>query len=139
MKIRLRHNELFIFVDLSHIPVSARLRWSFESLLSQAIVLLQNLSLSKSKRTTDVVTDFRFQEVESERLLIGWYHSFLYAGPSEGMFTVPEIFERLYLLQIKSSSPGDFHPQALTDPYVNLSIHTALLTQSMSLQTSALL
>jgi hypothetical protein len=24
-----------------------------------------------------------------------------------------------------SSSPGEFHPQALTDPYVNLSIHTA--------------
>ena len=40
---------------------------------------------------------------------------------------------------VKSISPGDFHPQALTEPYVNLSIHTALLTQSMSLQTSALL
>jgi len=25
----------------------------------------------------------------------------------------------------ESSSPGEFHPQALTDPYVNLSIHTA--------------
>src|SRR5258705_6063971 len=24
-----------------------------------------------------------------------------------------------------SSSPGEFHPEALTDPYVNLSIHTA--------------
>ena len=91
MKIRRRNNVLFIFVDLSHIPVSARLRWSFESILSQAIVLLQNLSMPKSKRTTDVVTDFRFEKVESERLLIGWYHSFLDAGPSGGMFTLSVI------------------------------------------------
>ena len=27
-------------------------------------------------------------------------------------------------------SPGEFHPQALTEPYVNLSIHTALLLRS---------
>jgi hypothetical protein len=91
MKIRLRHNELFIFVDLSHIPVSARLRWLFESLLSQAIVLLQNLSMPKSKKTTDMVTDYRFKKVESERLLIGWYHSFLDAVPSGGMFTLSVI------------------------------------------------
>jgi len=32
----------------------------------------------------------------------------------------------------KTGSPGEFHPQAPTDPYVNLSIHTALLTQSIS-------
>jgi len=25
-----------------------------------------------------------------------------------------------------SSSPGEFHPQALAEPYLNLSIHTAL-------------
>ena len=31
-----------------------------------------------------------------------------------------------------SSSPGEFHPQALTDPYMNLSIHTAPLIQSIS-------
>ena len=29
--------------------------------------------------------------------------------------------------EILSSSPGESHPQALTEPYVNLSIHTALL------------
>ena len=33
VKIRWWHNELSIFVDLSHIPVSARLRWPFESIL----------------------------------------------------------------------------------------------------------
>ena len=33
VKIKRRNNEIFIFVDLSHIPVSARLRWSFESIL----------------------------------------------------------------------------------------------------------
>jgi hypothetical protein len=26
----------------------------------------------------------------------------------------------------RSSSPGEFHPEALTDPYVTLSCHTAL-------------
>ena len=32
--------------------------------------------------------------------------------------------------QQKSSSPGEFHPQALTEPYVNVSAHTALIAQS---------
>jgi hypothetical protein len=27
------------------------------------------------------------------------------------------------------SSPGEFHPQALSEPYVNLSIHTAPIIQ----------
>ena len=35
-------------------------------------------------------------------------------------------------LYLESSSPGEFHPQALTDPYMNLSIHTAPLIQSIS-------
>ncbi len=30
-----------------------------------------------------------------------------------------------------SSSPGEFHPQALTEPYVNLSVHTAPVIQSL--------
>ena len=30
-----------------------------------------------------------------------------------------------------SSSPGEFHPEALTDPCVNLSIHTALHSRSL--------
>ena len=30
----------------------------------------------------------------------------------------------------KSSSPGESHPQALTEPYVNVSAHTALIVQS---------
>ena len=28
----------------------------------------------------------------------------------------------------RPSRPGEFHPEALTDPYVNLSIHTARVT-----------
>ena len=31
----------------------------------------------------------------------------------------------------RSSSPGEFHPEALTDPCVNLSIHTALHSRSL--------
>jgi hypothetical protein len=31
----------------------------------------------------------------------------------------------------KSSSPGEFHPQALTDPDVNVSAHPALIIQSL--------
>ena len=33
-------------------------------------------------------------------------------------------------LSVWSSRPGEFHPEALTDPYVNLSIHTALHSDS---------
>ena len=36
----------------------------------------------------------------------------------------------------KSSSPGEFHPQALTDPDVNVSAHPALIIQSLFLATS---
>jgi len=36
----------------------------------------------------------------------------------------------------KSSSPGEFHPQALTDPDVNVSAHPALIIQSQFLTTS---
>ena len=32
----------------------------------------------------------------------------------------------------KSSRPGEFHPQALTEPSVNLSIHSALPIQTPS-------
>jgi hypothetical protein len=32
-----------------------------------------------------------------------------------------------------SSSPGEFHPEALTDPYVTLSRHTALHSRGLSL------
>ena len=31
----------------------------------------------------------------------------------------------------ESSSPGEFHPQALTDPDVNVSAHPALIIQSL--------
>ncbi len=31
----------------------------------------------------------------------------------------------------ESSSPGEFHPQALTEPYVSLSTHTALPMQTV--------
>jgi hypothetical protein len=34
------------------------------------------------------------------------------------------------------SSAGEFHPRALQEPYVNLSIHTALLIQSVELPTT---
>ena len=30
----------------------------------------------------------------------------------------------------QSSSQQDFHPKALTEPYVNLSIHTALINHN---------
>src|SRR5215472_1518848 len=33
----------------------------------------------------------------------------------------------------RSSSPGEFHPEALTEPYVTLSRHTALHSDSLSL------
>ena len=34
------------------------------------------------------------------------------------------------VLQSRSSSAGEFHPHALTQRYVNLSIHTAPIVQS---------
>ncbi len=34
----------------------------------------------------------------------------------------------------RSSSPGEFHPEALTEPCVNLSIHTALHSSSLFLR-----
>ena len=33
----------------------------------------------------------------------------------------------------ESSSPGESHPQALSEPYVNLSAHTAHIIQSISI------
>jgi len=36
-----------------------------------------------------------------------------------------------------SSSPGELHPQALTEPDVNLSIHPALIVQSQSVHLTA--
>jgi hypothetical protein len=57
--------RLFVYADLSHIPVSARLRWSFELVLIPGNCFFTTLSIPKSKRITDVVTDFRFEEVES--------------------------------------------------------------------------
>jgi len=33
----------------------------------------------------------------------------------------------------ESSSPGESHPQALTDPYVNLSIHTAPVSHTLEI------
>ena len=38
-----------------------------------------------------------------------------------------QLFKALKLLE--SSSPGEFHPQALTDPCVTVSRHTALIIQ----------
>jgi hypothetical protein len=37
---------------------------------------------------------------------------------------------------VESSSPGEFHPQALTDPDVTVSRHPALIIQSLFLATS---
>jgi len=45
-------------------------------------------------------------------------------------------FQRLFgffasaTLNDRSSSPGELHPQALTEPDVNLSVHPALIVQS---------
>jgi hypothetical protein len=87
---------LSVFVDLSHIPVSARLRWPFESLLIPDNCFFWQISVCPKarghKRTTDVVTDFKFKKVESERLLIGEYHNFFRAAQSGDMFTVSAIF-----------------------------------------------
>ena len=40
----------------------------------------------------------------------------------------PRTLRRLRMAQL--SSPGESHPQALPEPYVNLSIHTAPIVQS---------
>jgi hypothetical protein len=42
--------------------------------------------------------------------------------PSEPVLTI-------FVSGVMVSSPGEFHPQALSDPYVNLSIHTAPIIQ----------
>ncbi len=39
--------------------------------------------------------------------------------------------ERAFTGSGRSSSPGEFHPEALTEPCVNLSIHTALHIRSL--------
>jgi hypothetical protein len=38
----------------------------------------------------------------------------------------------------RSSRPGEFHPEALTDPYVTLSRHTALHSDSLALKENRL-
>ena len=52
-------------------------------------------------------------------------YAYLYREPVPAG-TVPD-FKMWANPSPRSSSPREFHPQALTDPYVNLSIHTALL------------
>jgi len=42
-----------------------------------------------------------------------------------------------YICEIWSSSPGEFHPQALTEPDVSLSTHPALIVQSAAVSRSA--
>ena len=37
-----------------------------------------------------------------------------------------DVLWKLEERKVRSSSPGEFHPEALTEPCVNLSIHTAL-------------
>ena len=51
----------------------------------------------------------------------------------------PESFGVRFLLEPndKSSSPGEFHPQALTEPDVNVSAHPALIVQSQGESLSA--
>jgi hypothetical protein len=56
---------------------------------------------------------------------------------------VTKIFKDIFDLNLThpsllalSSSPGEFHPQALTDPDVNVSAHPALIIQSLFLATS---
>jgi len=51
--------------------------------------------------------------------------------PSDILFPVPEALVRKFLFSVcptagLSSRPGEFHPEALTEPCLNLSIHTAL-------------
>ena len=36
----------------------------------------------------------------------------------------------------EASSPGELPPQALPEPYMNLSIHTAPITQSVAMQAT---
>ena len=43
----------------------------------------------------------------------------------------PNSMKSLALGPDESSSPGESHPQALTEPYVKLSPHTALPTQPL--------
>jgi hypothetical protein len=50
--------------------------------------------------------------------------------------TISQVLNPLLRCWIQSSSPGEFHPQALTEPDMNLSIHTAPV--SHSLETSRL-
>ena len=49
-----------------------------------------------------------------------------------GLYSVLFKISRSGIVPFQSGSPGEFHPQAPTDPYVNLSIHTAPLIQSIS-------
>ena len=42
----------------------------------------------------------------------------------------PAEFKELTRLRLKESSPWESHPQALAEPYVNLSAHTAPITQA---------
>ena len=41
------------------------------------------------------------------------------------------VHSKIALKGNESSSPGEFHPQALTDPDVNVSAHPALIIQSL--------
>jgi hypothetical protein len=47
-----------------------------------------------------------------------------------------KVHSKIALRVNESSSPGEFHPQALTDPDVNVSAHPALIIQSLFLATS---
>jgi NAD(P)-dependent dehydrogenase (short-subunit alcohol dehydrogenase family) len=51
----------------------------------------------------------------------------LAAIPAPGLTTNAATFANNITTTYKPSSRGEFHPPALTDPYVNLSVHTALV------------
>src|SRR5215469_8974538 len=52
---------------------------------------------------------------------------------AEGNMTADGVHTYAYDASGRSSSPGEFHPEALTEPYVTLSRHTALHSDSLSL------
>lgn len=47
------------------------------------------------------------------------------------------IFLKISKVLIKSSSAGEFHPHALTEPHVNLPIHRALIVQPAPKQSAS--
>jgi hypothetical protein len=62
-----------------------------------------------------------------------WILALMTSGRKRGdkgvRITPPTVHFEIVRKVAESSSPGESHPQALTDPDVNLSIHPALIVQ----------